>query len=437
MYPNRVSCLSALSSCSSIESLIHGKEIHTFLLKSGLDFDEFSVSQLIEMYMGCGDTRSAELIFKSDLDRELTRGNIVIWNVMIAGYISNESFQSAFKLLIELLELGISPDSSTLVFALVLCSQLADLTFGMQIHKLVLALGIGNDVRVKTAVMEMYFKFGDPETGFNIFGRSVNHNLVMWGAVLSNCTQNGYPARKLELFRRFMLEKGSPDSVILLAVLQACSFLSLLTRGKEIHGLEVKMKLKSDTFVGSALVDMYAKCEDMKSTKKVFSRLSSWDLISWNAVISGFLHYSSRDEALKAFHDMQSEQIRPNNITASCVISVCAQMSAMKLCKELHCYLFRQGLETNVLVSNSLIGAYAKCGDIISSLRIFEKSPERNALSWNSIILGFGIHGLTEDMFVSFENMKDAGVKPDSVTFTALLSACSHTGKVDMGLEII
>ncbi|KAJ4712325.1 Pentatricopeptide repeat-containing protein [Melia azedarach] len=432
-YPNRISCLSALSSCGSIDALIYGREIHGFLVKSGLETDEFLVSGLIEMYMKCSDIRSAQHVFENIVDKESVRGNPVIWNVMVAGYISNEYFSLALELFIDMLNLGIRPDSSTMVAALVLCSQSLDLEVGEQIHGIVFSHGLQNDIRVITAIIEMYFECGDPEAGLKIFSLSQNCSMVMWSSVISNCVQNGYPAEALQLFYDFMLKCGFPDLLILLAVLRACSSLALKSKGTEIHGLAVKLTFDSDMFVGGALVDMYGKCRDMESSQKVFSGLLFRDLVTWNALISGYAQNRCPDEALKALRDMQSEQMRPNTVTAATILSVCALLSVLILCKEVHCYILRQGLECNVLVSNSLIATYAKCGDVNSSLVVFKKMTERDEVSWNSIVLGLGMHGQTDKMFVLFEKMKAAGKKPDHITFTALLSACSHAGRVDMG----
>ncbi|KAL5816284.1 hypothetical protein ACOSQ3_024662 [Xanthoceras sorbifolium] len=255
----------------------------------------------------------------------------------------------------------------------------------------------------------------------------------MWSAVISNYAHNGFPAKALELLQDYMLEYGFPDLIILLAALRAFSSLALKSKGLQVHGLTVKLAFDSDIFVGGALVDMYGKCRDMKSAHKVFLKLPLRDLISWNALISGYSQNECVDEALKTFRVMQSEQIRPNAVTAASILSVCAQLSVMNLCKEIHCYLLRQGLKQNVLVNNSLIATYAKCGDINSSWTIFRNMHERNEVSWNSIILGLGMHGHTYEMFDLFEKMKEAGRKPDRVTFTSLISACSHTGRVDKG----
>ncbi|KAI9174680.1 hypothetical protein LWI28_021135 [Acer negundo] len=433
VYPNRISCLSALASCASIEALIYGREIHGYLVKTGLDVDEFLISGLIEMYMKCADIRSAQCVFKSMLDKESIRANAVIWNVMITGYISNGYLSLALELFLEMLNSGIRPDSSTMVAILVLCSQSLNIEVGKQIHGLLFSYGLHTDVRIETSLIEIYFKCGDHVNGLKIFSQSKNHNLVMWSAVISNSVNNGFPAKALELLQDYMLEYGFPDSIMLLAALRACSSLSLKSKGLQIHGLAVKLAVDSDIFVGGALVDMYGKCKDMKSAHKVFWKLPFRDLISWNALISGYSQNECVDEALKTFRVMQSEQIRPNAVTAASLLSVCAQLSVMNLCKEIHCYLLRQGFEQNVLVNNSLIATYAKCGDVNCSWTIFKNMPKRNEVSWNSLISGLGMHGHTSEMFDLFEEMKEAGKKPDGVTFTSLLSACSHAGRVHMG----
>ena len=128
-------------------------------MKNGFDIDEFLVSGLIEMYMKCGDVRNAEHVFKSIVNKELLRRNTVIWNVMITGYASNGGLSKALELFVEMLELGSTPESSTMVAILALCSQLSDLSIGKQIHRLILAFGLKNDTIIETALIEMYFKF--------------------------------------------------------------------------------------------------------------------------------------------------------------------------------------------------------------------------------------------------------------------------------------
>ncbi|XP_042496465.1 pentatricopeptide repeat-containing protein At4g21300-like isoform X2 [Macadamia integrifolia] len=431
--PNRVACLSALSSCSSCGSLLHGKEIHAFVTKNGLDLDPSLVNEMIGMYMKCGHLRNAEHVFGILLEREHLRENTLIWNAMISGYVFNGCFWDAFALFQKMLMLGINLDSSTMVTVLVLCSQLLDLKVGRQIHGYIVCVGLKLNARIETAILDMYCKCGEIQDGLNVFERSSNMNFVMWGAIIAGCAQNGLSTKALELFSKSRVEGGLVDPITVLAVLRACSSLSLMLNGMETHGLAIKMGFSSDVFIGGALTDMYAKCGDIESSQRIFLGLSARDVISWNALVSGYAQNDYADKALKAFRNMQYELVRPNTVTFASILSVCARLSALILCKQIHCYLIRNRFDANVLVSNSLISAYARCGDISSALIIFNGISERNEISWNSMIAGLGIHGHMDDMLALFDKMKAADIKPDHVTFTAILSACSHAGRVDEG----
>lgn len=433
VYPNRVACLSALSACASVSSLIHGQEIHGFVAKNIFKFDQSLVCGFIDMYMKCGDIRSAENVFMSIVGKESVTRNAAIWNAMVLGYVTNGFLSEASVLLAEILGLGLEDDSSIIVAALVFCSHSLDSVLGEKIHGLVCKFGMEKEIRVATALIDMYLKCGKAEAGKNIFSKCRTRNIVMWGTIISNYVKSDLPTEALDLCHEFIYEYGFADSVVVLAALRTCSSLTLIAKGREFHGLAIKAGLTSDVFVGGALVDLYAKCADIQSAQIVFHGLPLRDLVPWNALISGYTQNDLLDEALKAFRDMQFENIRPNSVTIASILSVCAQISAFSMCKEVHGYTLRQGFESNILVSNSLTSTYAKCGDICSARIIFDNIQGKNQISWNSILLGLGMHGHTDEMSVLFEIMKSSGVMPDHATFTALLSACSHSGRVDWG----
>ncbi|KAL6006972.1 hypothetical protein ACLOJK_032468 [Asimina triloba] len=132
---------------------------------------------------------------------------------------------------------------------------------------------------------------------------------------------------------------------------------------------------------------------------------------------------------------MQLECVSPNSVTIACMLTVSARLSAGTLCKQIHCCVMHNWLEFNILIGNSLLAAYARCGYISSALYLFHKMPEKDEISWNSIISGLGTHGLIDEVFALLHEMKAAGIRPDKITFTCILSACSHTGRVTEGLQ--
>ena len=431
-YPNRVACLSALSSCASVKSPICGQEIHAFVIKIGLDVDAFVLSGLLDMYMKCGYVGSAEQLF--EIIAENARENTVLWSVMILGYGDNGYFLKALECFIKMTMTGIQPDTSTMVALLILCSDSSNLAVGEQIHAIIIKAGLDKDVRVGTSLIDMYFNCDNPECALKLFDRSDNYNLVTLGTVISNCARSGYPRKALDVYV-VGLKNGFLDSVTLLAALRACSSLALKSEGMVIHGMAVKLGFDHDTYVGSALVDMYAKCKDIVSAQSAFLGLSEKDEVSWSSLISGYAQNECWDDAVKAFCEMHHHQIKPNAVLIASILSMCARVFTNLRCKEIHGYVIRHGFETNVLVNNSLIVTYAKCGNLRNARRVFLGMDNKDEVSWNSIMLGLGQHGHVDEVFGLFENMKETGLKPDHQTFTAVLAACSHTGRVAEGLK--
>ncbi|KNA14866.1 hypothetical protein SOVF_103370 [Spinacia oleracea] len=432
-HPNRVACISALSSCASVKSLIHGKEIHAFVIKSGLDIDEFVLNGLLEFYMKCCFVGYAEQLFRSFVGS--ARENTVLWNVMILGYVENSYYSQALFSFIEMMVLGVKPDSSTMVAVLVLCVESLNLAVGKQIHALIIKFGLDLDVRVGTSLIDMYFNCVNPDSGLQLFDSFHTHNLVMWGTVITNCARSGYSRKALDRFAAG-LEHGYRDSVILLAALRACSSLTVKLIGMLIHGMAVKLGLETDTYIGSALIDMYMKCQDVPCAQKVFLMLPIKDEVVWSCLISGYTHNEYFDDAVRAFYKMHEHQIRPNAVIISCLLSICAHLYSNLQCKEIHGYMTRKGLlHTNILVNNSLVVSYARCGNLEGSRRVFQGMKERDEVSWNSMMLGLSLHGHVDEMLVLFTEMVKNGLNPDHQTFTAILSACSYTGRVAEGLK--
>ncbi|CAI0437005.1 unnamed protein product [Linum tenue] len=115
------------------------------------------------------------------------------------------------------------------------------------------------------------------------------------------------------------------------------------------------------------------------------------------------------------------------------VLSACAELSALNLGKEIHGYMIRTFLSNELLVSNSLVDMYMKCGNLKEGHLVFERTEGKDVISWNSIIKGFGMHGLGIKALQMFDRMITSGHQPDGITFVAILSACSHAGLVDQG----
>uniref|UniRef100_A0ACD5ZEC5 Uncharacterized protein n=1 Tax=Avena sativa TaxID=4498 RepID=A0ACD5ZEC5_AVESA len=171
------------------------------------------------------------------------------------------------------------------------------------------------------------------------------------------------------------------------------------------------------------------------AAREVFDGMPAPDKVSWTALIDGCVKNGHYDEAIDWFHAMLLNGVEPDYVTLIAAISACAEVGALGLGMWVHLFVIKERLEQNVRVANSLIGMYARCGQVEFARQVFAKMRKRTVVSWNSMIVGFAANGRCTDALEHFEAMRRARFKPDAVTFTGVLTACSHVGLTDQGLR--
>ncbi|GFP89777.1 pentatricopeptide repeat-containing protein at5g59600 [Phtheirospermum japonicum] len=259
------------------------------------------------------------------------------------------------------------------------------------------------------------------------------------------------------------------DRIVLPSVLKACGHLSDRKTGEKLHAVVLKNGFGSDPFVSCSLIDMYSKCFAVENAKLVFDEMPERDLVSLNTMVSGFVHNSSVKEAMGLVEKMKSSGFRPDIVTWNSLISGLIQNSQspkaysvfrkmlrvrlsptsstissllpgpantanLRRGKEIHGYSIIIGLNDDIYVKSALIDMYAKCGSISEAMTIFRKMPERNTVTWNSMIFGYANHGYCNEAIGLFYKMLEKDDKKlDHLSFTAALTACAHAGTVDLG----
>lgn len=157
---------------------------------------------------------------------------------------------------------------------------------------------------------------------------------------------------------------------------------------------------------------------------------------SWTTLISGYTQANNPSEAIKLFRRMQLENVKPDEIAILAVLSACADLGALHLGEWIHNYIEKQKLSMIVPLYNSLIDMYAKSGNISKALHLFENIKHNTVITWTTMISGLALHGLGEEALHVFACVEKEGrIKPNEVTFIAILSACSHVGLVELGRD--
>eukprot|EP01018_Ginkgo_biloba_P030321 Gb_23084 [translate_table: standard] len=421
---------SLLQVCADIKSLADGKLVHGHMLVTGIEQKNFLANKLVSMYAKCGSLVDGRLAFDT-----MKKRNAFSWNVMITGYVVHDYCEEALTLYHQMQCAGFQPDNFTFPFVLKACGKLASLREGKKIHDFIITSGFEPNIFVNSALVDMYAKCGSSQLARQVFDKMSQRNVVSWTAMIAGYTQNGEGNEALKLFQQMQMEGLKPNWVTIVSVLPASVLVASLQHGKEIHAYITRNEIESTVSLENALLDMYAKCGNIECARQVFERMIQRDVVSWNSIIAGYVQNGPANEALKLFNQMPSKSVKPDSVTITSVLPACARLGALQQGKDIHEQVRRNGFESIISVGNALIDMYAKCGCIEFACQVFDGMLQRDVVSWTAIIAAYGMHGHGEDALRLFHDMQEVSLKPNHITFIAVLSACSHGGLVDEGWQ--
>ena len=212
-------------------------------------------------------------------------------------------------------------------------------------------------------------------------------------------------------------------------LLKDCAKKKDLQQGSALHAEILKHRFllgKSSPYVGSALISMYAKCGAIAKARRVLETLPVRDIISWNALMTGYAQLGYANETLDCFVKMQREGLSPVGVTFTCILKACGSIRAIDRGKQIHDEIINRGLlDKNIVLGNALVDMYAKCGVLAKAQKVLEELPIRDKFSWNALIAGYAEEGHSNKVLECLEQMQRENLSPDDVTFLSILNACS------------
>ncbi|MQM08954.1 hypothetical protein Taro_041812 [Colocasia esculenta] len=393
IMPSQFSFTNVLSSCAALRVLDVGRKVHSFVVKLGMSGCVAVANSLLNMYYKSGDARTAEIVF-----HRMSLRSVSSWNAMITLYVQTGRLDLA------------------------------------QIQ----------------------------------FEEMTDRSVVSWNAMIAGFNQNGRDLEALEFFRLMLKDLiVRPDNFTLTSVLSACANLEMLRPGKQVHAHIIRTQLGCSGPLENSLISMYSKCGmvqtahrlversasvnvnvitftslvegysklgDLKPARRVFDSMKHHDVISWTAMIVGYVQNGFYDDAIELFRLMLQDGPRPNNYTLAAILSVCSSLASLHHGKQIHSTAIRMGQTVSVSVNNALITMYSKSGSIVWARRVFDQiCLSRETVSWTSMIIALAQHGLGEESVALFESMLLEGIEPDHITFVGVFSACTHIGLVELG----
>ncbi|KAA8535538.1 hypothetical protein F0562_030544 [Nyssa sinensis] len=363
---------------------------------------------------------------------KMCHGDLYSLNSLLASYVRNNDALASWTVFSHMHSMRYELNAFTFTPVLVACSVLPHTERGKQVHALMIKTGTESETVTKTALIDMYSKYGQLGDSVRVFDEMGFKDVVTWNAMLTSFLRHGFPVKALGAFEVMRKERVEFSEFTLCSVLKACTFLNAFRQGKQVHALVIVMG-RDLVVLSTALIDFYSNAGYISESMEVYCNLHCRkDDVMLNSLISGCVRNRRYDVAMSIMSTM-----KPNIIALTTALAACSENSDLWIGKQIHGVVIRWGFTSDTQLSNVLLDMYAKCGKIVNARILFDGIPQKDVVSWTSMIDAYGSHGHGLEALELFKKMGEEGnsVLPNFVTFLAVLSACGHSCLVKQGQE--
>ncbi|XP_051227720.1 putative pentatricopeptide repeat-containing protein At3g49142 [Lolium perenne] len=335
---------------------------------------------------------------------------------------------AALRLLLLMPRLPVSPDHYTLPFSLNAAASLGLLRLGASLHAVALRLALAPScLPVANAIVDLYAKCSDLPAAHAALASIPSPDAVSFNSLL--CTHARFaavPAAE-SLFTSMPSRTQVSWNAMVVVYVNAGDFASARRVFDEMPA--------RDLASWSVLIVGYCKHGFMPSARELFDKMPKKDLVTWTAMINGYAQNGRPEDSLASFRKLEAAGIEPDAATMVGVISAASQIGSMELAGQIGAIVDNRRIERNEKVLTALVDMHAKCGNVEQALNAFREIEQPDAYPYTALISGLATHGHAKLALQVFERMQAQAVRPDPITFVGVLTACSHAGLVDLGLD--
>ncbi|XP_065876188.1 pentatricopeptide repeat-containing protein At3g58590 [Euphorbia lathyris] len=452
--------IAGLLSCASMD-LCCGLQLQALSMKNGLFLsDVFVGTALLGLFGRWGFLDEAFQVFD-----DMPVKSLMTWNSMISLFAHHGFVEDCMLAFCEIARnhCSLSECSFVSVLSGLVCEK--HLEFGEQVHCLVIKTGFDNKVSVMNSLISLYAKCLSIHLAERLFEEAGSRDVVTWNTMFNAMAKINQPRKALHYFSKMWLDMNiiKPNQATLLSLISSCADLELSRYGEFVHGQIIIHGLQSDVYVGSALVDYYAKCDRFDDARRCFDNIHEKNVVSWNALILSYANRCS-SASMSLLLDMLRFGYRPNEFSFSAVLKASSAVEQ----QQLHCLIVKMSYENNEYVLSSLISSYGRNGPISNALvlitvyetatavvpsniiagiynrsgqyhrtlKLLSELEEPDNVSWNIAVAACARNGNYKEVMELFKYMLMAQIHPDNYTYMSILSVCSKTCDLALGSSI-
>ncbi|XP_051228195.1 pentatricopeptide repeat-containing protein At3g09040, mitochondrial [Lolium perenne] len=395
--PDQFDLAAVLSACARLGALASGTQVHCDAVKRGFSSAAFCAAALVNMYARCARVGDARMVFGG-----IACPDAVCWTSIISGYHRAGRYQEALSLFSRMVKMGSSPDQ---VACVTVVSTLASLR------------------RLEDAT--------------TLLKRMPVPNSVAWNAVISGYAQRSGSEHEVFGLYKDMRSQGLwPSRSTFASMLSAAANVAAFVEGRQLHAAAVRHGLDANVFVGSSLINLYAKCGCIGEAMCVFDFSCEKNIVMWNTMLNGLVRNDLQEEAIQMFRCMFRLGIEADEFTFVSVLGACAYMGSHCLGRQVHSVTIKNCMDARLFVANATLDMHSKFGAIDDAKTIFNLIAYKDSVSWNAIIVGLAHNEEEEEAIRMLKQMNLDGVTPDEVSLSTVIKACSSIGAIETGKQI-
>ncbi|KAF6169972.1 hypothetical protein GIB67_034364 [Kingdonia uniflora] len=392
-----------------------GKEVHGYGIRKGLVYDAFVGNSLIDAYAKSGRLKEASNMFHN-----MNTRSVVTWNAMIANFTQNGLELDAIRLLSEMQIRGEFPNSVTFTNVLPACSRIGCIRQGKEIHAMSFRKGFVFDIFVSNALIDMHAKCGCLTLARNVFESSIRDE-ISYNTLIVGYSETEHCLKSLGLFSEMGCAGLDHDTVSFVGVLSACTNLTAIKPGKEIHGQLVRKLLHSHLFVANSLLALYTKCGQLDIAKKVFDQVPNKDEASWNAMILGYGMQGELETAINMFDAMRDQGVEYDSVSYIAVLSACSHGGLVERGTKYFSDMLFRGIQPTHMHYACMVDLLGRAGLMEKTVELIKGMPiEPDANVWGAMLGACRVHGNTDLGRWAAEHLFE--LKPDHSGYYILLS---------------
>ncbi|KAL5723643.1 hypothetical protein ACHQM5_007017 [Ranunculus cassubicifolius] len=379
------------------------------------DRDVVTWTCIISGYIKCRMIKEARMLF----DRSDARKNVVTWTALIGGYIKENRIDEAERLF------ECMPDKNVVSWNTMIngYAQNGDIDRALELFEKMPSRNVVSSNTVITALAQR----GRIDEARRIFDEMLERDVISWTAMVTGLSRNGRIDEARELFDRMPERNVVSWNAMVTGYMQN-------KRLDEAFDLFVIMPMR-DVSSWNTIITGYVQNGEIKFAWKLFNQMHERNVVTWTTMISGHIQDGQSEAALKIFSQMLAKGIRPNQGTFVSVLNACSDLAGICEGQQIHQAISKTWFQNSAFVESALINMYSKCGELKIAREMFNRSTQRDLVTWNSIIAAYAHHGCGKEAILLMDELRKSGFKPDDVTYIAILSACGHSGFVDEGLK--